>query len=41
MSHSAGFTYGVFADTAVDRLIRAAQLTDPNSSLPGMIGKLS
>jgi CubicO group peptidase (beta-lactamase class C family) len=41
MSHSAGFTYGVFADTAVDRLVRAAQLTDPNSSLPGMIGKLS
>lgn len=41
MSHSAGFTYGVFADTAVDRLVRAAQLTDPNSSLPGMIGKLT
>jgi CubicO group peptidase (beta-lactamase class C family) len=41
MSHSAGFTYGVFADTPVDRLVRAAQLTDPNSSLPGMIGKLS
>jgi CubicO group peptidase (beta-lactamase class C family) len=41
MSHSAGFTYGVFADTPVDTLVRAAQLTDPNSSLPGMIGKLS
>jgi CubicO group peptidase (beta-lactamase class C family) len=41
MSHSAGFTYGVFADTAVDRQVRAAQLTDPNSSLPGMIGKLT
>lgn len=41
MSHSAGFTYGVFADTPVDRLIRERQLTDPNSSLPGMIGKLS
>jgi len=41
MSHSAGFTYGVFADTPVDRLVRAANLTDPNSSLPVMIGKLS
>ncbi len=41
MSHSAGFTYGVFADTPADRLVRAAQLTDPNSSLAGMIGKLS
>jgi CubicO group peptidase (beta-lactamase class C family) len=41
MSHSAGFTYGVFADTAIDRTIRAANLTDPHSSLVGMIGKLS
>jgi CubicO group peptidase (beta-lactamase class C family) len=41
MSHSAGFTYGVFADTPVDRIVRAASLTDPNSSLVGMIGKLS
>jgi len=41
MSHSAGFTYGVFADTPADRLVRAAQLTDPDSSLTGMIGKLS
>ena len=41
MSHSAGFTYGVFADTPVDRIVRAAALTDPNSSLVGMIGKLS
>ena len=41
MSHSAGFTYGVFADTPVDRIVRAAGLTDPNSSLVGMIGKLS
>jgi CubicO group peptidase (beta-lactamase class C family) len=41
MSHSAGFTYGVFADTPVDRIVRAAALTDPDSSLTGMIGKLS
>lgn len=41
MSHSAGFTYGVFADAPADRLVRAAGLTDPDSSLAGMIGKLS
>ncbi|MEY4761126.1 MAG: hypothetical protein RLZZ200_982, partial [Pseudomonadota bacterium] len=41
MSHSAGFTYGVFADTPADQRVRAMVLTDPNSSLAGMIGKLS
>jgi CubicO group peptidase (beta-lactamase class C family) len=41
MSHSAGFTYGSFGDSAVDKLYQAAKPTDPNSSLPGLIGKLS
>ncbi len=41
MSHSAGFTYGSFGNSAVDKLYQAANPTDPNSSLPGMIGKLS
>jgi CubicO group peptidase (beta-lactamase class C family) len=41
MSHSAGFTYGSFGNSAVDKLYQAVKPTDPNSSLPGMIGKLS
>ena len=41
MSHSAGFTYGVFGNSAADQLYVQAKLTDPDSSLPGMIGKLS
>lgn len=41
MSHSAGFTYGSFGNSAVDKLYQAAKPTDPNSSLPGLIGKLS
>ena len=41
MSHSAGFTYGSFGNSAVDQLYQAAKPTDPESSLPGLIGKLS
>jgi CubicO group peptidase (beta-lactamase class C family) len=41
MSHSAGFTYGAFGDSPADRLVRAANLTDPKSTLPKFIGKLA
>ncbi|MEO6367498.1 MAG: serine hydrolase domain-containing protein, partial [Steroidobacteraceae bacterium] len=41
MSHSAGFTYGVFDTKAVDLLYQKANPTDPNSTLVKMIGKLA
>jgi CubicO group peptidase (beta-lactamase class C family) len=41
MSHNAGFTYGLFADTPADGLIRAANLIDPRSTLTKFIDKLA
>ena len=41
MSHSAGFTYGFFGSTPVDRLYFDARLIDPDSSLAELIGKLT
>ena len=40
MTHSAGFTYGVFSDTAVDKLVRESNPLG-SSSLKEMIQKLS
>jgi CubicO group peptidase (beta-lactamase class C family) len=41
MSHSAGFTYGFFGSTPVDKLYQQAQPTDPDSTLTAMVGKLA
>jgi CubicO group peptidase (beta-lactamase class C family) len=41
MSHSAGFTYGIFGDTPVDKMYLQANVLDPDSSLKTMIGKLA
>ncbi len=41
MSHTAGFSYGFFGNTAVDRLYFDAHLLDPNSSLAELIDKLA
>lgn len=41
LQHTAGFTYGLFTDTAIDRLYNDADLLDYDSSLDTMIGKLS
>lgn len=41
MSHTAGFTYGFFGSSGVDKLYQQANVTDPASSLTAMIGKLA
>jgi CubicO group peptidase (beta-lactamase class C family) len=41
MSHSAGFTYGVFDTKPVDLLYQKVNPIDPNSTLTKMIGKLA
>lgn len=41
MRHTAGFTYGIFSDTAVDKLYRSADVLKVDSSLDAMITKLS
>ncbi len=41
MSHSAGFTYGVFDTKPVDLLYQKTNPIDPNGSLDRMIGKLA
>lgn len=41
MRHTAGFTYGIFSDTAVDKLYRDADVLKVDSSLDAMITKLS
>jgi CubicO group peptidase (beta-lactamase class C family) len=41
MSHTAGFTYGFFGDSAVDKLYVQANLLDPGSSLKAFIEKLA
>ena len=41
MQHTAGFTYGLFGDTAVDRMYRQKQIPDSGDSLQVMIEKLA
>ena len=41
MRHTAGFTYGIFSDTAVDKLYRQADVLKFDSSLDAMIEKVS
>src|SRR6185312_2723302 len=41
MSHSAGFTYGFFGNSAVDKAYVQANVLDPNSSLKAAIGKIA
>ena len=41
MSHNAGFTYGLFGTSPVDKLYQQVLPTDPNSTLTAMIGKLA
>jgi CubicO group peptidase (beta-lactamase class C family) len=41
MSHTAGFSYGFFGKTTVDRLYFDAKLIDPQSSLAELIAKLA
>ena len=41
MRHTAGFTYGIFSDTPVDRLYRSANVLDINSPMPVLIDKVS
>ncbi len=41
MSHSAGFTYGFFGDSTVDKLYNQANVLDPSSSLKTAIGKIA
>lgn len=41
MRHTAGFTYGVFGDTAVDKQYRKANMLDYDSDLKAMITKVS
>jgi len=41
MRHTAGFTYGAFGDTPVDRMYRKQKLLDRNSTLQEFIGKLA
>lgn len=41
MRHTAGFTYGIFSDTAVDKHYRKANMLDYDSSLKDMIDKVS
>jgi CubicO group peptidase (beta-lactamase class C family) len=41
MTHTAGFTYGAFSDTPVDKMYRKVNVLDPNSTLKDMVTKLS
>lgn len=41
MRHTAGFTYGLFGDTPVDKLYRSANVLDINSPMPVLIEKVS
>lgn len=41
MIHTAGFSYGVFGQTPVDKMYRDKDVLDPDSSLEAMIDKLS
>ncbi len=41
MQHTAGFTYGLFGDTAVDRLYRATITNSYDDTLQGLIDKLA
>lgn len=41
LQHNAGFTYGWFGDTPVDRLYAEADVLDPDSSLEDLIDKLA
>lgn len=41
MSHSAGFTYGEFGDSAVDKLVKQANVLDSNSTLKAAMGKIA
>lgn len=41
MRHTAGFTYGLFSDTAIDKLYRDADVLKADSSLDTMIAKVS
>lgn len=41
MQHTAGFTYGIFGDTAVDRMYREKQIPGYDDSLQIMIEKLA
>jgi len=41
MSHSAGFTYGFFGNSDVDKAYIQANVLDPNSSLKAAVGKIA
>ena len=41
MSHNAGFTYGFFGDSAVDKLYQQANVLDADTSLKTAIGKIA
>jgi CubicO group peptidase (beta-lactamase class C family) len=41
MRHTAGFTYGAFGDTPVDRMYREKKLLDRNTSLQEFVAKLA
>ena len=41
MCHSAGFSYGVFAESKVDDLYKARGIIDPKSNLENMVAKLA
>jgi CubicO group peptidase (beta-lactamase class C family) len=41
MSHSGGFTYGVFSNTAVDKLMLEADLMNPNNTLDEFIKRVA
>ena len=41
MSHSAGFTYGFFGNSPVDKQYIQANVLDPNSSLKAAVGKIA
>jgi CubicO group peptidase (beta-lactamase class C family) len=40
MSHTAGFSYGIFSDSQVDKMYRDASVLDPDSTLKDMVTKL-
>jgi len=41
MSHSGGFTYGFFTNTPVDKLVREADLLNPNNTLDEFIKRVA
>jgi CubicO group peptidase (beta-lactamase class C family) len=41
MRHTSGLTYGLFGDTAVDRLYRQNKVLDPNDNLADLVTKVS